>query len=59
MILVTRSSVTVEKDANMGGGESGVICCKFRKVEKFEHIFSIFFCKEHHKSVIQKLRGIY
>ena len=43
----------------MGGGESGVMCWKFSEVEKIECIFSIFFCKELHKSVSQKLRGIY
>ena len=41
----------------MGGGESGVMCWKFSEVEKIECIFSIFFCKELHKSVSQKLRG--
>ena len=43
----------------MGGGESGVMCWKFSEIEKIECIFSIFFCKELHKSVSQKLRGIY
>ena len=43
----------------MGGGESGVMCWKSSEVEKVEHIFSIFFCKELHKSVSQKLKGIY
>ena len=27
---------------NIGGGESGVMCCKFMEVGKVEHIFSIF-----------------
>ena len=43
----------------MGGGESGVMCRKFSEVKKIECIFSIFFSKELHKSVSQKLRGIY
>ena len=30
-ILITLSSVTVEKEANVGGGESGVICWKLVK----------------------------
>ena len=42
MILVTCSSVTAEKEANVGGGESGVMCRKLSEVEKIECIFSIF-----------------
>ena len=59
MILVTCSSVTAEKEANVGGGESGVMCRKLSEVEKIECIFSIFFCKELNKSVSQKLWGVY
>ena len=44
---------------NIGGGESGVMCCIFREVENVEHIFSIFFCEELHKFVSQKLKGLY
>ena len=44
---------------NIGGGESGVMCCELRKVGHVERIFSIFFCEKLHKSVSQKLRGIY
>ena len=36
MILVTCSSVTAEKEANVGGGESGVMCQKLSEVEKRE-----------------------
>ena len=46
MILVTCSSVTAEKEANVGGGESGVMCRKLSEVEKIENcIFSIFSVK--------------
>ena len=45
MILVTCSSVTAEKEANVGGGESGVMCRKLSEVEKIECIFSIFSVK--------------
>ena len=45
MILVTCSSVTAEKEANVGGGESGVMCQKLSEVEKIECIFSIFSVK--------------
>ena len=38
MILVTCSSVTAEKEANVGGGESGVMCRKLSEVEKIECI---------------------
>ena len=41
MILVTCSSVTAEKEANVGGGESGVMCRKLSEVEKIECIFSV------------------
>ena len=44
---------------NIGGGESGVMCCKLTEAENVEHIFSIFFCQELHTPVSQKLRGIY
>ena len=43
IILVTLSSVTVEKVENIGGGESGVMCCKLTEAENVERIFSIFF----------------
>ena len=43
----------------MGGGESGVMCCKLTETENVEHIFSIFFCEELHEPVSQKLRGLY
>ena len=43
----------------MGGEESGVMSWKFSEVEKIECIFSIMFVKKLHKSVRQKLRGIY
>ena len=33
MILITLSSVTKEKVENIGGGESGVMCCEFTEVE--------------------------
>ena len=59
MILVTCSSVTVEKEANVGGGESGVMCRKLSEVEKIECIFFNFFCKELDKSVSQKLWRVY
>ena len=42
MVLVTLSSVSVEKVESTGGGESGEMCCDFREVGKVEHIFSIF-----------------
>ena len=42
MILVTCSSVTAEKEANVGGGESGVMCWKLSEVEKIECIFQFF-----------------
>ena len=58
MILVTRSSITVEKVEIMGGGLSGVMGCEFRNIGKVE-LFSVFYCEELHKSVSQKLRGIY
>ena len=45
MILVTCSSVKGEKEANVGGGESGVMCRKLSEVEKIECIFSIFSVK--------------
>ena len=45
MVLVTCSSVTTEKEANVGGGESGVMCWKLSEVEKIECIFSIFSVK--------------
>ena len=45
MILVTSSLVTVEKVESTGGGESGAMCCDFRKVGKVEHIFSLFSVK--------------
>ena len=32
MILVTCSSVTAAKEANVGGGESGVMCRKLSEV---------------------------
>ena len=40
---------------NIGGGESGVMCCKLTAAENVEHIF---FCEELHKPVSQRLRGI-
>ena len=55
MILVTCSSVTAEKEAKVGGGESGVTCQKPSEAEKTE---CIFFCKELDKSVSQKLWGV-
>ena len=45
IILVTSSSVTVEKLGNMGGGESGMMCCKLTEAENVERIFSIFSVK--------------
>ena len=42
MILVTWSTVTVEKVENIGTGESGVMYCIFREVENVERNFSIF-----------------
>ena len=45
MILVTCSSVTAEKEANVGGGESEVTCRKPSEAEKTECIFSIFTVK--------------
>ena len=45
MILVTCSSVTAEKEANVGGRESGVTCRKPSEAEKTECIFSIFSVK--------------
>ena len=45
MILVTYSSVTAEKEANVGEGESGAMCQKLSEVEKIECIFSIFSVK--------------
>ena len=44
---------------NIGGGESGVMCCELTEAENVDHVFSIFFCEELHKSVSQKLRGLY
>ena len=41
MILVTCSAVTAAKEANVGGGESGVMCRKLSEVEKIECIFSL------------------
>ena len=32
---------------NIGGGESGVMCCKLREVEKVERIFSNFSVKDY------------
>ena len=58
MILVTCSSVTAEKEVNVGGGEYGVMCRKLSEVEKIEYFF-YFFCKELDKSVSQKLWGVY
>ena len=49
----------VEKVENIGGGESGVMCCKLTEAENVERIFSIFFCEELQKPVSQKLRGLY
>ena len=48
IFLVTRSSVTVEKVKNIGGGESGVMCVVFN-----------FLCDKLHKPVSQMLRGLY
>ena len=42
MILVTCSSVTAEKEANVGGGESGVMCRKLSKVGKIGEFYQFF-----------------
>ena len=44
---------------NIGGGESGVMCCKLTEAENAERILKKIFCEELHKPVCQKLRGIY
>ena len=45
MNLVTWSLVAVEKVENMGGGEPGMMWCKFREIWKVEHIFQFLFVK--------------
>ena len=45
---------------NIGGGELGMMCCELTEAENVQHIFSIFFSEELHKSVSQKLMwGLY
>ena len=57
MILVTCSSVTVENMENIGGGESGVMCCKLPEAENVKRIFSIFSVTNSHKPVISNGGG--
>ena len=56
MILVTSSSVTVEKVERIGGGESGMMCCDLEEVGKAELNFSIFSVK-FSKNLSTKSRG--
>ena len=59
MILVTCSSVTAEKEANVDGGESGVMCRKLSEVEKIECIFSIFSVKNSTNLSVKSFGGVY
>ena len=44
---------------NIGGGESGVMCCELTAAVNAERIFFNFFSEKLHKPVRQELRRLY